>query len=98
MNFSLIVKSLAENDLRDAVEWYSKISLNLVNEFINELDLGFNSLKENPEIFQKRYGDMRVLFIDKFPYGIYFTIEFSTIYVHAVLHTKRNPEIGIARI
>lgn len=88
---------MAEEDIKDAAKWYSKISSKLENEFIDELDTSILSLIENPEQFQKRYGELRILFLHKFPYGIYYTIEFLTIYVHAVLHTKRNPETGIRR-
>ena len=96
--FELIIKTLAEDDIRDAVDWYSKISSELKQEFVDALEQKFKSLVENPVQYQKRYEEIRVIFTEKFPYGIYFTIESSTVYVHAILHTKRNPQIGISRI
>ena len=91
--FELIIKTLAEDDIRDAVDWYSKISSELKQEFVDALEQKFKSLVENPVQYQKRYEEIRVIFTEKFPYGIYFTIESSTVYVHAILHTKRNPQI-----
>ncbi|HET8809622.1 MAG TPA: type II toxin-antitoxin system RelE/ParE family toxin [Flavobacteriaceae bacterium] len=58
---------------------------------MHALDESFERIQNNPEQFQKRYHELRIVFTQKFPYGIYYTFEKNTVYVHAVLHTKQNP-------
>lgn len=98
MAYNLIVKSLAENDIRRIVEWYANQSEQLPSKFLLKLDSEFNSITKNPEHYQKRYNQIRIRFLSKFPYGIYYTIQQDTVFVHAVLHTKRNPLTGIKRV
>ncbi|NGF55886.1 type II toxin-antitoxin system RelE/ParE family toxin [Parapedobacter sp. SGR-10] len=98
MIYRLIVKSLAENDIREILEWYINQSEYLPKKFLLELDSGFDTITKNPEYFQKRYNQIRVLFLNKFPYGLYYTIEEDIVFVHAVLHNKRNPLTGIKRV
>ncbi len=98
MAYKVIIKTLAEEEITQAVEWYFNKSVNLAKDLIQEIDDGLNSIKENPLNFQKRYKELRIIFIQRFPYGIYYTIEGNVIFVHAVLHNKQNPEAGIERI
>ena len=98
MEYKLIVKTLAEQDMTEAVEWYNKRAPHLMGYLIEEIDIAFGLLKKNPENYQKRYNEVRVFFTDTFPYGIFYTIEDSTIFIHAFLHTKRNPKTGTERI
>lgn len=98
MGHSLIVKSLAEKDIRGIVEWYADQSEQLPKKFLLKLDAGFDAIIKNPKHFQRRYNEIRIHFLNKFPYGIYYTIEQNTVFVHAVLHTSRNPLIGIKRV
>ena len=98
MDYNLVLKTLAEQDLTQATEWYETQLENFLEDFIDDIDFGLESIKENPEHFQKRYGEIRVVFTRKFPYGIYYTIEESVIFIHAILHTKQNPETGIGRV
>lgn len=98
MAYNLIVKTLAEQDITQAVEWYIKQSEQLPWEFIETIDYSLETLRENPHHYQRRYGEVRIVFTRKFSYGIYYTVEENTVFVHAILHTKQNPETGIGRI
>lgn len=98
MAYDLIIKTLAEKDITQAVEWYAKQSKQLSLELLDSIEKCLESIKENPEHYQKRYIEIRVVFTQKFPYGIYYTVEGNIVFVHAILHTKRNPETGIERL
>ncbi|HLV46163.1 MAG TPA: type II toxin-antitoxin system RelE/ParE family toxin [Flavobacterium sp.] len=98
MAYKLIVKSLAEDDIRGIVEWYAEQSKQPPSKFLLKLSIGLDSITKNPEHYQKRFDQVRIHFLKKFPYGIYYTIQEHTVFVHAVLHTKRNPLIGIKRV
>ncbi|UGU14721.1 type II toxin-antitoxin system RelE/ParE family toxin [Sinomicrobium kalidii] len=98
MAYKLIVKTLAEKDIVEAIAWYAEQAEHLPKAFIKELDKGIEDLKANPKHYQRRYKQIRISFLQRFPYGIYYTIENDTVFVHAVLHSKRNPETGIQRV
>jgi plasmid stabilization system protein ParE len=97
MEYKIIVKTLAEQDITEAVDWYYTRAAHLTGKFLEEIDNSILILKKNPEHYQKRYNEVRILFLEKFPFGIYYTIENNVVFIHAVIHTKRDPKTGIER-
>lgn len=98
MDYNLIIKPKAEEDIGETMEWYKEQNENLPEKFLIKIDESLEKIGSNPEHYQKRYGEIRIVFIKKFPYGIYYTAEENTIYIHAVLHTKQNPIIAEKRM
>ncbi len=97
MNYKLIVKRSAEHDITEAADWYYTQGTHLTRQFLKEIDEAIKLLQDNPEQYQKRYNEVRVLFTKNFPFGVYYTIENKLVFVHAVLHTKRDPKSGTKR-
>lgn len=92
MAHKIIVKPGAELDILEALEWYEKEQQDrLVQDFLEKLDDELDRISENPEHFQKRYRDIKIVFMRRFPYGIHYTLENETIFVHAIMHMKRKP-------
>jgi len=91
MNYNLFLSSAAVHDIELAVDWYEKQRQGLGYNFELSLEAGLISLQRNPLICQKRYKDIRVKYIKRFPYGIHYQIESSNIKIIAVFHMKRNP-------
>jgi len=98
MEYRLVIKTLAQLDITEAVEWYSIHAEHLTVRFVGEIEKALNEIQKNPKHFQKRYNEIRIIFTENYPYGIYYTIEGDKIFIHAILHTKRNPQTGIERI
>lgn len=98
MTFELIIKPEAEKDIQNSTKYYFEQNQELSAEFIKNLDDVLALVLKNPKLFQKRYLDIRIVFTKKFPYGIYFTLEEDTIFIHAVLHNKQNPKTALKRI
>ena len=92
MVYSLIIKPKAEEDIQIAVQWYKKQNKSLPKKLLASLEASLQKIFINPEHYQIRYKEIRVVFTNKFPYGIYYTNEENRIFVHAVLHTKQNPK------
>lgn len=90
MVYKIIVKPKAEEDLSKAIEYYNKKRENLGAILFSEISLIIERIKENPELFQKKYKDFRISFTKKFKYGIHFTIEKESIFIHAILHTSQK--------
>ncbi len=57
------------------------------------LDATFNTIQKNPDHFQVVFKNVRRALTARFPYGVFFIIEDSTIYVLAILHAIRSPKI-----
>lgn len=92
MAHKIIVKPGAELDILEALEWYDKEHKDqLIDDFLERLDDELDRISKNPEHFQKRYGDIKIVFMKRFPHGIHYTLENETIFIHAVMHMKRKP-------
>jgi len=87
----LIIKPLAEIDAKEAMLWYNDKLEGLGREFLLSLDAKINAIQRNPKQFPIKYKNIRRALIDRFPYGIFYIIENETIYILAIIHTKRNP-------
>ncbi len=91
MGYNLIIKPGAELDITEALEWYEE-NTELSPELLNEIDEVLIRIESDPNNFQKRYKEIRIVFTDRFRYGVHYTIEDKTVYVQAVLHTSRKPK------
>jgi len=91
MGHKLIVKPLAEIEMAEALEWYENSKQGLGLELLEQIDACLDRIVNNPEHFQKRYREIKIVYTKRFPYGIHYTFESGTVYVHALLHTKREP-------
>jgi len=87
----LIIKPLAEIDAKEAMLWYNDKLEGLGREFLLSLDAKINAIQRNPKQFPIKYKNIRRALIDRFPYGIFYIIENETVYIIAIIHTKRNP-------
>jgi len=91
INYDLFLSRAAVNDIEHVVNWYETQRIGLGYEFELSLQVGLTSIQQNPHISQKRYRDIRVKFIKRFPYGIHYQIESTNIKVIALFHMKQDP-------
>ena len=98
MEFLLIIKPEAEKDIQNSIKYYAEQNLKLPVEFLKKLDESLLAIQQNPQHYQKRYLEIRIVFTKKFPYAIFFTLEENKIFVHAVLHNKQNPTSAKKRV
>lgn len=90
MGYKLIIKSGAEQDIADALDWYAE-NTELSPELLAEIDEVLTRIEKDPNNFQKKYNEIRIVYTDRFRYGVHYVIEDKTVYVLAVLHTSRKP-------
>ncbi|WP_294302768.1 hypothetical protein [uncultured Chryseobacterium sp.] len=72
MKAELIYSRFVKNDLKEIHDWYRKIDKKLWNKFKEEFQSKINFIKENPLTFEFKYDRQRILFLERFPYGIHF--------------------------
>jgi len=92
MKYELLISDDSEDDIESAYLWYETQKINLGFAFETKLEEGFLNIRKNPIAFQVRYDDIRIHFINQFPFGIHYYVDKHIVKVVAVLHTSRNPE------
>ncbi|SHG71080.1 type II toxin-antitoxin system RelE/ParE family toxin [Flavobacterium defluvii] len=79
-------------DIEDIVLWYEEQRIGLSYDFELCLEAGIDSISRNPDLFQKKYKNIRMHFISRFPYGIHYRVEKDQIIVIGIFHTSRSPK------
>ena len=91
---------ITRTDLRKAKKWYNEQRSDLGEEFKQEVNKEIDYIGKYPLHYQTKYKEVRVSYVTRFPYGIFYFIEEDKkqIVIIGVLHTKRNPNIIQRRI
>lgn len=79
-------------DIEAVVLWYEEQRIGLSYDFELCLEAGIEEVLRNPEAFQKRYKNIKIKFISRFPYGIHYIFIENEITVIGVFHTSRSPK------
>ena len=85
-------------DIEAAVLWYEEQRTGLSYDFELCLEAGIEEVSRNPEAFQKRYKNIKIRFISRFPYGIHYLLIENEITVIGIFHTSRSPKNWSNRI
>jgi toxin ParE1/3/4 len=91
MRRKVIILDPAEQDIKEAIEYYNSHSRKAKDDFLFVLDVTFSLIGDTPEAFPFSYNPVRKCVVEKFPFVIHYFEEKETIYVLAVFHDKRNP-------
>lgn len=79
-------------DIEAVVLWYEEQRIGLSYDFELCLEAGIEEVLRNPEAFQKRYKQVKIKFILRFPYGIHYIFIENEITVIGVFHNSRSPK------
>lgn len=93
----LIVRREAEQDIKEAYEWYEDARPNLGRKFVAEIQAKLESIDDNPDLYPNVYQNVRRALCKRFPYSIYFVKAKRDVVVIGVLHQRRNPSVWQAR-
>ncbi|MFQ5665954.1 MAG: type II toxin-antitoxin system RelE/ParE family toxin [Candidatus Binatia bacterium] len=94
----LIVRPLAEVDVRDAAFWYESKREGLGAEFALELDALYERIAKNPRQFPEIDEGVHRALLHRFPYAVYFMLGEDAPVIIAVLHQHRRPEAWRGRL
>ena len=79
-------------DIEAIVLWYEEQRLGLSYDFELCLEAGIEEVLRDPEAFQKRYKQVKIRFISRFPFGIHYIIIENQITIIGFFHTSRSPK------
>ena len=98
MKYRLVVRRPAKADVRSAARRYEVQRPGLGREFVAAVDVALSRVAENPLQYQVLHRETRRAIVRRFPYGVFYRIEASTIVVFSVSHPHRGPASWKARV
>ncbi|MDO8342718.1 MAG: type II toxin-antitoxin system RelE/ParE family toxin [Cellvibrio sp.] len=91
MDYQLSVRKEAETDIAEAFDYYESCRKSLGHDFLLAVEASLNKIQRNPVLYKEIHRQIRRVFINRFPYGIYFVIMGNTVIVIGVIHARKNP-------
>ena len=98
MTYNILIRPEARLDILDAYKWYQAKQTGLGHDFKSCVDEAMSKLSRNPNIYPMVYEDIHRGFVRKFPFGVFYIANNSTVTVLAVMHARRNPDTWKIRI
>jgi plasmid stabilization system protein ParE len=102
MNWQVVARPQAENDVMETADWYDSQHAGLGAEFIEEVLTVFDDLAINPLLNCRRHPtkNIRWRYPKRFPYRvIYEVIEDSRlVIIAAVVHAARHERVWRGRV
>ncbi|MBL7137930.1 MAG: type II toxin-antitoxin system RelE/ParE family toxin [Bacteroidales bacterium] len=89
----VIYTSGAEADIKESYIWYEAQQSGLGDKFLHEIDTHAIRILKNPDHFPEVLQNIHKANFIKFPFSIFFVISKRDIYVIAIFHNSRNPQI-----
>lgn len=90
MTFSF--HSEAEAEFFESIEYYEQCELGLGCDFSVEVYSAIQTILEYPNAWPILEDDIRRFLINRFPFGILYSIEENEIYILAVMNLHRDPD------
>ena len=90
MSYKFIIKTNASIEIENVIAYYSAFNILLAQKIELEIRIGFQYIAKYPVSFQCRYDKIRIFWIDKFPYGIYFVFDKGEVFILAFWHEKED--------
>lgn len=82
----------AEEELVSAVDYYEEREPGLGYDFATEVFTGIQNIINYPTAWPVMEEDIRRCLINRFPFGIVYTVEQGEIFVLAIMHLRRHPD------
>ena len=91
MTLEVRLRPEAELDLADAALWYEEQRPGLGHQFLDEALSVLSTISESPLMYPMVHRNTRRALARRFPFGVYFRVEATTVVVVAIMHGSRNP-------
>lgn len=92
MRYNVSIVSLAELDIQEIKKYYKSELDGLEIDFQKELDAKVKYLKRDAQTIQIRYDDIRISFLNRFPYGIHFQLYGNNVLILGIYAMKDSPK------
>ena len=96
MNFSFHPE--ADTEFLEAVEYYEACEPGLCYDFSLEVFSTVHTIVNSPAAWPVLEEDVRRCLVNRFPYGVLYSIESAEIFILAVMHLRRDPNYWKKRL
>ena len=86
-----------EYEVKSSYTWYQKQAEGLGEDFLTELETGYEAIIELPNTWPKFQQEFRRFLLSKFPFSIIYQFNGKIIFIVAVMHNSRKPGYWIER-
>jgi len=90
MNFSFHPDAASE--FRESVLYYENIDPQLGSDFALEVLSAINKIQAFPLVWPIIEGEIHRIMVNRFPFGVLYTIHEEEIFILAVMHLHRHPD------
>jgi len=89
----MVCKFLPESEieLNQAIEYYENCQSGLGEDFKNEVLAGMDNITNYPEAWFKVSAEYHRILLNRFPYGIIYSIEDGFVLIVAIMNLHRKP-------
>lgn len=98
MKLQIVVRELAERDLREAQEWYEAKRPGLGSDFQAAIDSLLGHVCRQPLAYPEVYRGVRRAVVRRFPYLLYFSLTSEAVVLLACLHGRRGSATVASRL
>lgn len=91
MNYQLIIRPEAAQEIQESFDWFEERSEGLGLEFVRSADASLTAIERNPLAFPVVHKSIRRSLLKKFPYAFFYVIRENRILVLACIHARRDP-------
>ena len=90
----IVISENADFDLNEIADWYNEINKKLIWLFLKDFKTKVKFVSENPLSCEIRYGNFRIAYLKRFPFGIHYEFDEdrNIVKIFSIFHTSRNPE------
>jgi plasmid stabilization system protein ParE len=89
--YSVIFTGAARSELIEAQDWYEGAATGLGRRFRQAIDALIGRMSDNPRQFPMVFKNVRRALLRRFPYSLFFVVEYDALIVIACLHASRDP-------
>jgi len=87
----------AEEELRAAIDYYEDREAGLGYDFSLEVFTAIQNIITQPNAWPVMEDDVRRCLVNRFPFGVLYSLEPTTVFVVAVMHQRRRPDYWRSR-
>lgn len=93
MSWVVQLTKAAEDDLREAREWYGREAPNVAPDFRRQVRETHRHIGENPWQYPDAHRGVRRALVHRFPYAIFYRLQADVVQVIAITHQAREPDV-----
>lgn len=91
MTRPLVLSILTEDDLAEAIDWYTRIRPGLGDDLVLCVEDALDRILQHPEAFPAVMPDLRRTLVRRFPYGVFYRVRQDRIEVEALFPLRADP-------